>query len=664
MRTQENIPAQTVASAPRPNREQMVGWFDPRQLLATAQQVVISSIIGRHADRRLIENLGTQPLYFDFTAIKSNDAAKEIAKRDETLRQVPLAETPSVKNPSKDFWIDYVSDVGDGWNTTYAVARQLTQPQLTVKSTDGSDIVLDRGDILIFGGDEVYPTANRDQYHGRWESPYSEAFAAIPDPFSLPHAFAIPGNHDWYDSLASFSEKFSGDYVRTFPKEAGKGQQGGWRTPQNRSYFAIKLPHDWWLLGVDLQLNHDIDEAQLTYFEKVMERIKADADDGREARVIFCSPEPYWIYADIFEDVNIDYKKSRLCELVEKVIGESRIAVYLAGDMHHYYRIQDRKDFCGGDGVLRITSGGGGAFLHPTHGEEGKAYTSDNRYEVQAYPDQQTSRRLTWGNWLFLYKNPWFGLVTGPLYLLTAWFLLAGIGKERDQLVQEASKMLDPGGATLGLVFNAGKTLWGGAFFNSPFLSFLCLAVIVGFYSFTDPHAKRTFRYLGGPLHGALHLGAAGLIGWLGCVVFAGVERSLAQFRFHPWIGNKTAWLAAIVWIFLAGAIVGATIMGVYLWFSLNILGYHSAEGSSLKIEGYKNFLRIKISADGRLTIYPIGLDDVPRWSDDPRKNEWETVAPTAQQPSCFQPRRDLPKTKLERFAPRLIDGPLKYPLK
>ncbi|MBD0259532.1 MAG: hypothetical protein ICV83_27750 [Cytophagales bacterium] len=46
--------------------------------------------------------------------------------------------------------------------------------------------------------------------------------------------FAIPGNHDWYDGLASFVKQFcQGRWV------------GGWRTTQTRSYFALALPHNW-----------------------------------------------------------------------------------------------------------------------------------------------------------------------------------------------------------------------------------------------------------------------------------------------------------------------------------------------------------------------------------------------------------------------------------
>ena len=46
----------------------MVGWFEPRQLLNTALQALISATFGRHSDRRLIEALARRDHdYYDYT---------------------------------------------------------------------------------------------------------------------------------------------------------------------------------------------------------------------------------------------------------------------------------------------------------------------------------------------------------------------------------------------------------------------------------------------------------------------------------------------------------------------------------------------------------------------------------------------------------------------
>ena len=67
-----------------------------------------------------------------------------------------------------------------------------------------------------------------------------------------PELFAIPGTHDWYDGAGELHEIF-----------CRERWIGGWRTRQRRSYFAIKLPHGWWLWGIDIQFGAAIDEVQL-----------------------------------------------------------------------------------------------------------------------------------------------------------------------------------------------------------------------------------------------------------------------------------------------------------------------------------------------------------------------------------------------------------------
>ena len=39
------------------DKQKMVGWYDPGQLLQTAGQVVVSTIFGKNSDQRMIEAL-------------------------------------------------------------------------------------------------------------------------------------------------------------------------------------------------------------------------------------------------------------------------------------------------------------------------------------------------------------------------------------------------------------------------------------------------------------------------------------------------------------------------------------------------------------------------------------------------------------------------------
>ena len=53
----------------------------------------------------------------------------------------------------------------------------------------------------------------------------------------------------------------------------------------------------------------------------------------------------------------------------------------------------------------------------------------------------------------------------------------------------------------------------------------------------------------------------------------------------------------------------------------MQVFGRHSNEAfSSLRIQDYKQWLRMHFAADGTLTIFAIGIDRVPRRTpDDPR---------------------------------------------
>jgi hypothetical protein len=214
----------------RPNGESerlpMVDWYEPAQLLDTAVKTLLAMIVGQRSDQRIVQALASRrPDYYDYT-FRYRDG-----------RHGPFIDRTA---PREEIWIDYLADTGDGWNSTYAVAYAVSQPELAVRAADGSATLgLPRANVLVFGGDEVYPTPSREEYHRRLIAPYEAAFGDA-RPAEAPHVFAIPGNHDWYDGLTAFA--------RLFCSRVGGRHFAGWRTRQRRSYFALKLPGRWWLI--------------------------------------------------------------------------------------------------------------------------------------------------------------------------------------------------------------------------------------------------------------------------------------------------------------------------------------------------------------------------------------------------------------------------------
>jgi hypothetical protein len=618
--TSRTIPplAEKIINEPK-SRPRMVEWYNPKQLIVTGIKTVLSTVFGRYSDFRLMEAFGQRTeLFSDFSKAYIQDAEGRYAIDKQGFYHTDPEQSRD------EIWIDYVSDLGDGFNSTYTIAYYLSRPELQFDDPHtGTSRMTSRGNVLIFGGDQVYPTANREEYASRLVTPYYLALRHTLDPH--PQVFAIPGNHDWYDGLISFTRIF-----------CSRKWFNGWQSPQQKSYFALKLPHGWWLLGTDVQLNSDIDGQQVQYFEQIAEEMQEDD------RVILCNAEPYWISAQKYGDYDPTCNENNLAFL-ENIVKKrnTRIQVFIAGDIHHYRRFEHiPKHLDGSENhsfkVEKITAGGGGAFLHPTHDLK-TSIIQDNYTDtemntklrefkrIKDYPNEQVSRRLGWGNLLFIWKNKKFGIVTALLYLFACNSVLS--------VTSPPSKSLNFGDFILTSL---------SVVTRSPKAFMWILIIIGGFWLFTDTRV-RIYKWIAGCLHGFCHVTAAFFIG-CGAVytVNAGLDLK--------W-GFVSLVLSSAL-IAIGGWLVGSVIMGLYLFISLNFFGRHSNEAfSSLKIEDWKNFLRIHIDKDGSLTIYPIGVEKIVR--------RWKQMPITETGP-LLEP--DLTEHEREFTIPKLIESPIVIP--
>lgn len=547
-------------------RMPMVRWFDVKQLASTGIKVIFSTIIGEQTDKRIIQALSS--------------AGKDFYDYSFHYNEIDGSPVIDKENPRKEMWLDYISDTGDGWNSTYSVAYYASNPKLTL-NTNKKSFDTKRGEVLIFGGDEVYPTPSKDAYNKRLITPYEAAFGDD-TPDEKPHVFAIPGNHDWYDGLSAFTRVFCSDLDRTL---------GGWFTRQRRSYFALKLPNGWWLFGSDGQLQSDIDTPQIDYFREVTEKHMKKGD-----RVILCIATPTWIYTHKYKEFDEPYDESDLIYLQNEILAKKNIdvKVFLAGDYHHYRRHEETGNKPKESKVQKITAGGGGAFMHPTNDIDvsllTEIYGNDKKTKrsfalKKSYPDLKTSKKLTFKDLLFPFINPGFGIVTAVLYLLTIWMVGATLNYEV------------PTGFFDTIVLTA------QALRNNPFVAIWIFMVFGVFIIFTDTHS-RIYKWTGGTLHFGAHLISIFYIGWgsLYLTVYLFPGNHLLQFY------------SAVILIFSLGWFAGSFIMGLYLFCSMYFFGRHNEEAfSALKIQDYKNFLRLHIDEDGTLTIYPVKVEKVAR---------------------------------------------------
>jgi len=590
---------------PRPS----VQWFAPGQLARTGLQVALSEGIGAYLDKR------EQQLSFP------DDAFREDA--------------------DDELWLDYTADTGDGFHATYAVAYSLGREQIIVKGVPGH---LPRGQVLVLGGDEVYPTPSQVEYEDRFRGPFEAALPDVAPGQSRPTMYALPGNHDWYDGLTAFLRVFTG--ART--------TIGGWVTRQKRSYFAIKLPQNWWLFAVDAQQGVHIDDPQLEYFHRIINESMADGD-----RIILCTPEPAWVQGDRDQDAYraTDYFLRKVVEpagqeewLREAYRGQyvppsKRLTVplMLSGDWHHYSRYErddahaavepDRQQF--------VTCGGGGAYLlgtqylprtittpprdlRPPKSEQQMGYRRRSRYPSvlrSFFLGLSAPIRLPWRNpgfialaglmqsllwyaWARSEGRPTFSVVALVLLVIAATiFLAAGLGSPRRNrprivlfgLLHAAAQILGVRAVMVPLV----RELW------QPTLPRPTAAL-----KYNWPVIEDYLRYYGE---------------WLGWYVAYGVVAGLAS----------------------------AIIVGIYLviasLFRLNINELFSSQ----RIEGYKSFVRLHIAPGGELTAYVIGLRRVrrllPRW----RWLHWKANPRGAPHEPWFTPRRRLRYKLIDTFTIR-----------
>ena len=542
-----------------------VGWLAPLLLLSTGLRTLLAILFGAYLDKRELQNALAGDVF---------------------------------EQPGRDgeLWLDYVADLGDGFHATYSVAYLMAQPQIEV-----SGRVLPRGDVLLMGGDQVYPLANGDGYENRTKGPYRAALPEAPADGTRPTLFALPGNHDWYDGLTAF--------LRLFARRKD-ARIGGWRTQQRRSYFAVKLPSNWWLFAIDEQFGAYIDDPQLLYFEK------ATRDVGPDDRIILMTPSPTWVKAADKPEAydSVDY-------FIRTILGPTgaHVRLLVSGDLHHYAR------YTGADREL-ITCGGGGAYLLATHTLPGRLTvppedtltrnaSRSRDYDLTAtFPDAKTSRRMSWGVFRRVpIRNAGFATMLGVIQTLT---MLAAAGAANGE-----------GGAIQRL-------------FSIP-LVFMLALILIGAVLFAQPPGassdKHARHWMLGLSHGfaQIALAVGGAWAWL-------------RLPFHDWTWPGPLAVAAVLY----GPIIGflaTQVCALYLlvasFFKVNVNELFAGQG----IEDAKSFLRMHIAADGTLTVHPIGIDKICR--------DWVAHPDGKHDESWLRPAKPLTAHLIEE--PITVTGPL-----
>ncbi|CAD2215280.1 hypothetical protein ADEAN_000273500 [Angomonas deanei] len=316
---------------------------------------------------------------------------------------------------------------------------------MTMEEKTSTELDLPRGSFVLIGGDLAYPSPCDETYSTRLFGPYSDALRGNyslrrlfhlnqkdivePDPEdsdkahitlldaqsvanivqgknslrqnantveealrTVPLLFAIPGNHDWFDGLSTYSK-----YI------VEKTWMGGWLMPQKSSYFLLRLPLNWFIICCDTGNTKDIDATQKNYFLGLI-----DSEMDEESCVILTCHEPGWL-ADAMELGEHSIQPEIDC--LVRVLG-TRVRVRIAGDIHNYSR-HEPKDTASEAATL-LVSGGGGAFLHGARGD--KIISQGTEYvRASAFPRNNTYMSMASRLWGFRVVNWKFDLIIGHL---------------------------------------------------------------------------------------------------------------------------------------------------------------------------------------------------------------------------------------------------------
>jgi len=521
------------------HKPKMVDWYNPAQLVNTGIQALVSSTLGRMIDPRTL--IGAEG--------SNSECVFDYSDQDE-------------------FSFDYIADTGDGWDSTYTMAYLTTAPTLTI--VDGAqELKLNRPNLLILGGDQVYPVASKKEYQQRLSSPFEAAATSVRKHYGSGQprrdVFLIPGNHDWYDGLSSMSNKYFAydrETKNTTPKKKTiERKLGQFNTRQKRGYFVIKLPNNWEVWCVDIQLGNDIDPKQRSFF-------KWHAEDlSSETKVVICSAVPTIVYGSNREHLLQDSLTYGLATIIRAAYDRgAKVMVQIAGDVHNYQHYEFKTQTKTDETYQRehIVCGGGGAFLHPTHGFN-IGNKEDPRVEpVARYPDRNESKSLSNQILKFPLTHWGLSLVLASLYVMMFWN--GGFGSYR---IED--------------IFNG---------HNVQVLSIACMLLSIlgcSAFGFQKPWW--------GAIHGISHIIGAGMC-W-----------SLARSALSHVEPLHDSTLALLISVLICSTIISGFIVGLYLWVSLNVFRVHHNEAfSAIGSPHYKCMLRCNVETDGSLTIHSLGV--------------------------------------------------------
>lgn len=533
-----------------------------------------------------------------------------VVERDAAGRPLPTATFTAAAGD--DFWFDYVADMGDGFDGTAPVAWLLGRRSIQLSDRGAADLPtppasMPRGELLVFGGDQIYPFARPGGYEAQTELPYRMGLEGEPGDGD-PTLVAIPGNHDWLGGVEQFEQMFVSQ--RRFADH--------WRTVQQNNWFHVQLPQGWWLWGIDTGLHDELVGPQEEYFRGAAELLRPGD------RVVLCTPVPLWQLRQKFPK---PYAKLR--STIDPLIAgaNASMPLCLSGDTHAFAHLE-RVDVDQPED--HVMAGGGGAFMQPTHNlpERVPLERGNAEFKLTArWPLPADSRSIAPGGAKVLGRQYWavavlLALVFAGLTMLaglrvcsgsgaeascTGWTAIANVTVEAPDAGSDEAAAgdadVDGDDADRIVATSVDQLDWLAALrwtLASPWVLILvALLAEAGTVAFRansreSSVTKATRVY--------------GLVGGLG-VATTMVLAATSWLAVD--LGGILRWPAFVALSALAGFASLAVFLAVATWSNRRIRANDTLAVVPAGSTRYKHFLRFRIDQDGDLTCYAIGIDPV-----------------------------------------------------
>ena len=322
-----------ASAAPHGAAAQMVSWYDPRLLARMGVRTIVSSVFGQYADQRLMQAVTDPADDKELCPLRLQQSA---SRRSAPQRRPATRPAPS----------------GSTTSPTSATASRPPTRWPTCSRRTASTCAAPASCGTARSSSWAATSAIRRPPARNTRSGCCSPSTGL-SPCASPIASCSPSPAITTGTTASTPSTACSAPRATSSRMPRATCIGGWQCQQHRSYWALRLPYNWWIWGADIQFSKYLDTCAGQLF-----RGDGRADGPRD-NLIICLAEPSWMMADLQgQDEEENFFK---ITTIARAQG-ARVVAVIAGDWHNYNRYYAHEL-----DVHFITSGGGGAFLHPTH---------------------------------------------------------------------------------------------------------------------------------------------------------------------------------------------------------------------------------------------------------------------------------------------------------